>query len=97
METMLEATDRLRAAGYCMDLDAASGATLRCGMCGELGDAGLSNVHAIVRFEGDSNPADEAILLALKMPCGHRGLFSTAFGPSAPPDAVDVLLALTSS
>lgn len=41
-------------------------------------------VHEIVRFQGETNPGDETILLALQGKCGHRGQYSTAFGPDTP-------------
>ena len=47
-----------------------------------------------VRFEGISNPEDQAILDAVITPCGHRGLFSAAYGVYASTEDVDVLQAL---
>ena len=95
METMLEATHRLRAAGYQFDLSAEVGGRLRCGACGELVDARETVVEETVRFEGTSNPDDQAILSAVLTPCGHRGLFSAAYGLYVSRDAVDVLQALS--
>lgn len=94
METMLKAADRLRADGYLLDLSAISGGRLRCSACGELIDAKDVVVKETVRFEGDSNPDDEAILIAMITPCGHRGLFSAAYGPTTTRNDVDVLHAL---
>ena len=37
-------------------------------------------VTETVRFEGISNPEDQAILDAVVTPCGRRGLFSAAYG-----------------
>lgn len=94
METMLEATARLRAAGYRIELTALPGARLRCAACGEVMDADSVTIADTVRFEGDSNPDDQAVLVALVMPCGHRGLFSSAYGPAAEVEAAEVLRAL---
>ena len=94
METMLKAVDRLRADGYLLDFSAISGGRLRCSDCGELIDAKDIVVKETVRFEGDSNPDDEAILIAVITPCGHRGLFRAAYGPTSTPNDVDVLHAL---
>ena len=57
-------------------------------------------IDETVRFEGDSDPDDEAILLALTVPasaggCGHRGWFAAAYGPDTPAHDVAVLQALT--
>ena len=91
---MLEAEARLLAAGYRLEFSAMPGGRLRCGGCGDVVDASNLTVDETVRFEGDSNPDDEAILVALTMQCGQQGLYSAAFGPSTPPDDVDVLHAL---
>ena len=95
METMLEAIGRLRTAGYQFDLSADIGGRLRCGACGELVDAHEAIVEETVRFEGTSNPDDQAILSAIVTPCGHRGLFSAAYGLYVSRDAMDVLQALS--
>lgn len=94
METMLEAMARLQAAGYRWELTAVPGGRLRCGRCSASVEGSSLVVDETVRFEGDSNPDDEAILVALTMPCGHQGLYSAAFGPTTPPNDVDVLHAL---
>ena len=94
---MPEAIERLRAEGYGCDLCAVAGGRLRCGACGEVVPAADVAVEQTVRYEGESDPADEVILLALHSPCGHRGLYDTAYGPAAAPDDVEALLALTDS
>jgi hypothetical protein len=94
MEAMLHAISRLRSAGYTLDLRAVAGGRLRCPACGTLVHGSEVVVTETVRFEGISNPDDQAILDALIAPCGHRGLFSAAFGIYASADDVDVLQAL---
>ena len=94
MEAMLDALRRLRTAGYERDLRAVAGGRLRCGACGSVFEGSEVIVTEIVRFEGISNPEDQAILDAVITPCGHRGLFSAAYGVYASPDDVGVLLAL---
>jgi copper chaperone CopZ len=83
METLTEAMRRLRANGYVHDLRAAEGGNLSCGTCESLSDPENVAIAETVRFEGDSNPDDEAILLALSCPGGCLGQFSAAFGPTA--------------
>jgi hypothetical protein len=92
---MLEAINRLRASGYRLDLFAVPGGRLRCGGCGELVNASEATVEETVRFEGVSNPDDQAILDAVVTPCGHRGLFSAAYGLYTSADEVEVLHALS--
>ena len=96
MESMLEAIGRLRDDGYRLDLAGVRGARLRCGGCRMIFDAADTVVEQTVRFEGISNPDDQAILAALLTPCGHRGLFTSAYGVYAARDDVEVLLALSS-
>ena len=95
METMVEAITRLRALGYDMDLSAAPGRQLRCGTCGEVVDASTVTIDEIVRFEGDSNPDDEAILAAISLPTGHRGLYLSAYGADVTAEDAEVLQALS--
>ena len=64
METMSEATERLRAAGY-VENWIAEGGMLRCFTCPAIYDPELVSVDEVVRFEGPSDPGDEAILFAL--------------------------------
>lgn len=94
METMLEAIQRLRARGYDHDLSAVPGGRLRCDACGTIVDPGETVVEETVRFEGISNPSDQAILEALLAPCGHRGLYTSAYGVYASIDDGAVLESL---
>jgi hypothetical protein len=79
METMSDATARLRAAGY-TESWIAEHSKLRCFACGTSYDPAQVTVDEVVRFEGPSDPGDEAILFALTGACGHRGLYSAAYG-----------------
>jgi tellurite resistance-related uncharacterized protein len=90
METLTEATDRLRNAGFEYDLVAVPRARLQCG-CGEQIDAESAMILQTVRFEGDSNPDDEDILLALITPCGHAGILTSAYGSRADVNTTAVL------
>jgi hypothetical protein len=90
-ETLTDAIDRLRRDGYEVDFVAASGGRLACLACDAVYDAEVIVIDHTVRFEGDSNPDDEAILLALHGADGCMGLYSAAFGPSATANDADVL------
>ncbi|MGH9022552.1 MAG: hypothetical protein ACRDV9_05560 [Acidimicrobiia bacterium] len=94
METMLEAIERLRADGYLVDWLAVPGGRLRSVGSTDAFDARDVSVHETVRFEGDSNPEDQAILAAIVAPGGRRGLYSSAYGPDTASDDVDVLQAI---
>jgi hypothetical protein len=58
-------------------------------------DSRGSPIRETVRFEGDSNPDDEAILLALACVDGCLGQYSAAFGPGTAAADVRALERLT--
>ncbi len=93
METMSEATTRLRAARYVEDW-IAEGGKLRCFTCTVTYDRDEVTVDEVVRFEGPSDPGDEPVLFGLTGPCGHRGQYSAAYGPSASAEDARVIAAL---
>jgi hypothetical protein len=94
METLSEAIDRLRGRGFTRDFSAVPGGRLRCGECGAEFDPAELQIDEIVRFEGESDPGDESILFALSGPCGHAGLYSTAYGSDVTPEDAAVVAAL---
>lgn len=81
METILEATERLRAEGYVDDFSSTEEGCLRCQGCGAVHDPQELTIDEVVRYEGASDPDDQEILFALKCGCGQRGLYVSAFGP----------------
>lgn len=84
METLLEATRRLHADGFLTDFAASPEGNLVCRSCRTSQDPENIDIVETVRFEGDSNPDDEAILLALRCADGCLGLYSAAFGSNVP-------------
>jgi hypothetical protein len=87
METLSEAVERLTIAGY-RDAFRAE--------CGGLRAVGTQCLHEpeslviedVVRFEGVSDPGDEAVLFALRCEIhGSRGTYVVTFGPSV--DSLD--------
>jgi hypothetical protein len=89
METLVEAMARLRGIGYVHDLAATPNGNLLCRSCGTSHLPESIEIRETVRFEGDSNPDDQAILLALACTDGCLGQYSAAFGPAT--EAADVL------
>lgn len=88
---MHQAVELLAAAGYTDDLRVeASG--VRCGACGLSHQADRVVVTHTFRFEGPTDPADEAIVLGIECPaCGHRGIIVSAYGPDADPEVFAAL------
>lgn len=93
MESLSQATTRLARAGYDADFQAIDG-RLACRTCGTTHDPAGMTIDEIVRFEGASDPGDEAIVYALDAGCGHKGVYIAAFGPEATADDIAVAAAL---
>lgn len=84
METLSEAMTRLVQDGYTEDVSAHDDGKLHCSGCHSACDATNIGIDHVVRFEGDSNPDDEAVLFALD--CGaHKSLYAVAFDPKLRP------------
>ena len=50
------------------------GAFLQCRACGATHELGAGAIERIYRFEGPSDPGDEAIVLGVRcLTCGHAG------------------------
>lgn len=93
METLSEAITRLTEAAYVHDLRA-DGGQLLCDRCGTRFDPSRMTIDEIVRFEGASDPDDQAILYALGDGKGPLGLYSAPYGHDASTDDIAVFRAL---
>ena len=90
-ETVTEALALLQAEGYTEDYNRVSPA-LTCPACGVTHDPAAAVVERQFRFEGPSDPADEAIVLGICCPaCGSRGVLVSAFGPDVDPELAELL------
>ena len=86
----------LRDAGYTADFEVMRGELVLRGQ----GPVSVGAVHIDeeYRFEGSSDPEDEALVLALHGPGPEvRGVLVTAYGPSASADEAEVLTALAAA
>ena len=93
-DTVTEAVNYLLAEGYSdefhLDPDG-----VRCAAVEGVIHVGSIVVDHTFRFEGPSDPADEAIVLGVRYPAlGIKGVLVSAFGPDAPPDCLETLTAL---
>lgn len=95
METLSQAIVRLRDLGYRTEFSATPEGNLLCRSCGTSQAPESITIRETIRFEGDSNPDDQAILLALSCADGCFGQYSAAFGPETPPADVMVLQRLS--
>jgi hypothetical protein len=89
-----EAVAALTAQGYTDELIVKPEGLMAVGKDG-VEDVRSAIVDQIYRFEGDSDPADEAIVLGVHCPTlGVRGVVVSAYGPLIDPDHEAVLRAL---
>lgn len=84
METEAEAIRRLESAGY-VDEYLADAAGLKSHASGAAWVPESFRVDEMVRFEGESDPADESAVFALRAPDGTKGTYTVGFGPLMDP------------
>jgi len=91
--SVVETLDRLHALGY-LDFSV-EGPRTGCRVCdGQLADEALEVVE-VHRFEGESNPDDESIVVAVACrSCGWHGVLVSAYGSSASNEVAEFLTAL---
>jgi DNA-directed RNA polymerase subunit RPC12/RpoP len=95
-DTVTEAVSLLEAEGYGDDL-IVTGTSVECRVCGSHHALADVLVERVYRFEGPSDPADEAIVLGVRCPkCGARGIIVSAFGPNADPEVLGAVAMLAS-
>ncbi len=85
-ETVTEALALLTAEGYSEDFNLRGSSTV-CPQCRSSCALDGGVVERQFRYEGDSDPGDEAIVLGIRcQSCGSRGVLVSAYGPDADPD-----------
>lgn len=93
-ETVSHALTLLRSLGYEDDFDLAADG-LTCSTNPTTLDPADAVVDHTFRFEGATDPSDEAIVLGISAPRHHRkGVLVSAFGPTADAEHARVLRAL---
>ena len=93
-ETVLDALKLLASEGYDTSLSLGPDG-VRCSACGRAHAAEQAEVVRVYRFEGPSDPDEEAVVYGLRCPaCGIRGALVSNFGPGADPELADRLVML---
>lgn len=93
-ETVSGALNQLAMEGYTEDFSAGSHG-VQCKHCAGNHTSEGAVVEKIYRFEGASNPDDQAIVLGLRCRvCAAKGVLVTGYGPSTDPDQVALILSL---
>lgn len=93
-DTVTEAVAFLTSEGYTDDLQLDANG-VRCDRTDGVVPVDEAIVDYTFRFEGPSDPADEAIVLGVRLPSrGIKGVLVSAYGPDADPGCVETLNAL---
>jgi hypothetical protein len=97
--TLAEALERLATAGFDGNFAVVGGeGTIRCDKCGATVPPDRVEVLELYRIEGESDPADEAVVAGVRCgQCGARGVLVATYGPMADPADADVVVALMDS
>ncbi len=68
---------------------------LKCGDCGQVEAVERAEVLRVYRFEGPSDPDEEAVVYGIRCPaCDLLGTLVSSFGPTADPELTDRLVML---
>jgi hypothetical protein len=95
--SVVEEIAALRARGYLADFSVTRDGQLRCNTCGHTLAPGGAAIESTARFEGASNPDDQAVVFGLRCDgCGGRGVLVAAYGPTATAEEAAVVTALSS-
>ena len=93
--TVVDAIESLRASGYTVDFRITADAQLACDRCGHVHRADEVEIETTARFEGASNPDDQAVVFGVRCGgCGVRGVLVAAYGPTASAEEAAVVTAL---
>jgi hypothetical protein len=92
--TVLDAVRLLEAEGFGASFSLTADG-LKCGACARVEAVDRAEVLRVYRFEGPSDPDEEAVVYGIRCPaCGSLGTLVSSFGPSADPELTDRLVML---
>ena len=93
--TLSDVSRRHDAAGFDGQFGALPNAQVQCLTCRRATPANALDANDMTRLEGESDPADMAVVVALRCPaCGTRGTLILNYGPDASGEETDVLAAM---
>jgi hypothetical protein len=94
--SVVEEIAALRTRGYTADFSVTSDGQLRCDACGRPHRPSGAAIETTARFEGASNPDDQAVVFGLRCDgCGRRGVLVAAYGPAASAEEAAVVTSLS--
>lgn len=90
--TMTEAINRLREKGFTLDFNLAENCLICNSKKFQADDFEIVDVY---RYEGNSDPADEAAVYAIESTTGEKGILVAGYGLYADDMSADILKKLT--
>jgi hypothetical protein len=97
VRTVVEEIEALRSRGYLADFSVTPDGQLCCDQCDQPLHPGGAVIESTARFEGASNPDDQAVVFGLRCgECGVRGVLVAAYGPTATAAEATVVTTLLS-
>ncbi len=95
--TVVEEIAALRERGYVADFSVTPDGRLWCEPGGHSFHASDAVIESTARFEGSSNPDDQAVVFGLRCDgCGVHGVLVAAYGPAATAEEARVIKSLSS-
>jgi hypothetical protein len=96
--TLTDVSRRLDSEGFDGQFRAEEGGQIRCLTCRQMVAANDMHANDMTRLEGESDPADMAMVIRMRCPaCGTGGTLILNYGPDASAEEADVLAALDRS
>lgn len=93
--TLAGVLDKMASRGYTGEFSVGDDGDCRCLTCNTVTALDAVQVDARSRIEGASDPADNAVVLALRCPsCESRGSLVVRYGPEASAGEADLLTSL---
>lgn len=87
-DTVASAIEKLRAQGFTIDFNLAENAISSPHNSYNASDFEVVDAY---RYEGNSDPGDEAVVYAIESKTGEKGILVTGYGPSAVSISADML------
>jgi hypothetical protein len=91
-DTVSSAVNGLRERGYVIDFNLSDNCLICEGAKFDAADFEIVEVH---RFEGQTDPADEAVVFAIESNTGLKGILVNAYGPYAESMGSDIVKKLS--
>jgi len=89
-DTVADAVNGLKQRGYTIDFNLKADC-IHCSKTPLTLKASEFEITEVYRFEGDSDPADEAVVYAIESKKGQKGILVNGFGISAEPEGEEMI------